>query len=241
MAIRRTSVLVDVSEELYYSLVEPLKKTRSLSKLIVALLESYENNGVVRQQVDNAIDGVDKLSDDAILNVASSMRESLRNLGIVSDMLEASSLEGLSAVERAESAVEGFGGMDGEPKQWGIPTTAPLLPEELNAVPDKVSEMSKRMDRLEELVTKSFDSITGKIDALMSSGMSVKSTGEVKTMPVGDNRASDEVKVFDEIKVSDEMKVVDEKSTVSLSESSVEEVEDDDFLNDLMSGNVVNF
>lgn len=235
MAIRRTSVLVDVSEELYYSLVEPLKKTRSLSKLIVALLESYENNGVVRQQVDNAIDGVDRLSDDAILNVASSMRESLRNLGIVSDMLEASSLEGLSAVERAESAVEGFGGMGGETKQWGTPTTAPLLPEELNAVPDKVSEMSKRMDRLEELVAKSFDSITGKIDALMSSGMSVKTTGEVKTVLEDNGKVANETKVYDEIKV------VDEKSTVSLSESSVEEVEDDDFLNDLMSGNVVNF
>ena len=86
--MRKTNIMVEFSEEVYDILVEPMKKNKSFSKLIAALVNGYLNDAYVRAYADDTLDDLRRASVDAFNESLDSMSESLSNMGLFTDELE---------------------------------------------------------------------------------------------------------------------------------------------------------
>ena len=91
---RKTNVMVEFSEEVYDSLVEPMKKNKSFSKLVAALIEGYINDSYVRAYADDTLYDLKRASVDAFNESLDSMSESLSNMGLYTDELESTAMMG---------------------------------------------------------------------------------------------------------------------------------------------------
>jgi hypothetical protein len=88
--------MIDVSDEVYADLVEPHKRQKTFSKLIVALLQGYISDPHIRAVVDDSFDDgrrtVVGSFEDSILD----MEASLAKMGLITDSLHANANAGYS-------------------------------------------------------------------------------------------------------------------------------------------------
>lgn len=145
--MRRTSVMIEVDDQVYDSLVEPLKRNKMFAKLISSLLNGYLNDSYVRALVDDNFEDVHKAVVGAFDELADSMEASLANMGLFVDEMEANAKAGYKKFQskREESAkgLNGFGKVnnDGTGSKDGG-----------NTAPDYVEALSARVDALERTV-----------------------------------------------------------------------------------------
>lgn len=92
--MRRTSVMLEFSDEVYDNIVEPMKKNKSFSKLLATLTEGYLNDGYIRAFADDNLENMRKAAVDSFSKSIDSMMGSLSNMGLFTDELEATATDG---------------------------------------------------------------------------------------------------------------------------------------------------
>jgi methyl-accepting chemotaxis protein len=83
--------MLEFSDEIYDSLVEPMKKNRTFSKLIVSLINGYIADGYIHAYVDDTLDDLKRAAVDSFNSSIDSMSESLSNMGLFTDELDSMS------------------------------------------------------------------------------------------------------------------------------------------------------
>lgn len=81
--MKKTSVMIEVSDDLYNDVVEPYKKKKGLGKLIVHLLEAYYTNESIHSYINGIVDGIENESTESLMNDLANMTQSLNMLGVL--------------------------------------------------------------------------------------------------------------------------------------------------------------
>lgn len=97
--MRKVNIMVDVSDEVYDSVVAPYKKSRGFSKLINSLLIGYLKDDYVAAYVDGTLDALKGKSYEAFDEAIASMNNSFATVGMLADSAESMMQEGINAVK----------------------------------------------------------------------------------------------------------------------------------------------
>ncbi len=150
---RKVSIMVDVDEALYTEVIEPHKKNRSFSKLILKLLEGYQQDEYVNAYGNDVVAELQAEADNAFQSSIDSMKATMINMEILKEEAEMTSEEGIDSFNtgefRAGSGVETDMG-DG------------LGSERLQRIEDEICEMKKSNAE----VMSALNLILGKLDGV---------------------------------------------------------------------------
>lgn len=103
--MKRTNILVEVSDGIYDNVVTPHKKAKTFSKLIATLLKGYIENEYIRAYAEDTLDDMHRASVDALDEVIGNMQQSLKNMGLYADELKETTEDGMSYFgEKVESS-----------------------------------------------------------------------------------------------------------------------------------------
>lgn len=91
--MRKVNIFVEVDEELYSNVIEPHKKQKSFSKLILKLLNGYYEDRYINAYGDGVVEEMNNESNESFQKALDAMKDSMINLNILK--------------EEAESVVEG--------------------------------------------------------------------------------------------------------------------------------------
>ena len=150
---RKVSIMVGVDEALYTEVIEPHKKNRSFSKLILKLLEGYQQDEYVNAYGNDVVAELQAEADSAFQASIDSMKATMINMEILKEEAEMTSEEGIDSFNtgefRAGSGVEtdmgdGFGS------------------ERLQRIEDEICEMKKSNAE----VMSALNLILGKLDGV---------------------------------------------------------------------------
>lgn len=109
--MRRVSVLMEVDENTYETIVEPRKKAKTFAKLMGALLEGYKNDGYIQAFVDGVLADMKKSTSSSLDKVIADMHVSLANLGLYTDDLKANAQSGKEMFsEKVDEVNTSYGG-----------------------------------------------------------------------------------------------------------------------------------
>ena len=147
--MRRTSVLLEFSENVYDSLVEPLKRSKSFSKFVSALVTGYLSDPYIKAYADGNLDDYKKASVSAFDDQLDEMSESLASMGFFADALESVSAGGKDHfVEKKKKAEEDgvYFGVSGKSPKGKSEGSESDYKKDLEGLENAVNA---RMDRLE--------------------------------------------------------------------------------------------
>ena len=99
---RKVSIMVDVDEALYTEVIEPHKKNRSFSKLILKLLEGYQQDEYVNAYGNDVVAELQAEADNAFQASIDSMRATMINMEILKEEAEMTSEEGIDSFNTGE-------------------------------------------------------------------------------------------------------------------------------------------
>lgn len=103
--MKRTNILVEVSDNIYDCVVSPHKKAKTFSKLIATLLRGYIENEYIRAYAEDTLDDMHRASVDALDEVIGDMQQSLMNMGLYAEELKDSTNDGMTYFsEKTESS-----------------------------------------------------------------------------------------------------------------------------------------
>ena len=150
---RKVSIMVDVDEALYTEVIEPHKKNRSFSKLILKLLEGYQQDEYVNAYGNDVVAELQAEADSAFQASIDSMKATMINMEILKEEAEMTSEEGIDSFNTGEfragsESEEGAG--DG------------LGSERLQRIEDEICEMKKSNAE----VMSALNLILGKLDGV---------------------------------------------------------------------------
>lgn len=150
---RKVSIMVDVDEALYTEVIEPHKKNRSFSKLILKLLEGYQQDEYVNAYGNDVVAELQAEADNAFQASIDSMKATMINMEILKEEAEMTSEEGIDSFNtgefRAGSGVE-------------LGTEEGLGSERLQRIEDEICEMKKSNAE----VMSALNLILGKLDGV---------------------------------------------------------------------------
>lgn len=157
--MRRTSIMIEFSDEVYDAIVEPMKKQKTFSKLVASLVEGYLEDGYIRAYGDDTLEDMRKASVSSFSASIDSMAESLSSMGLYTDELNSISLTGKTKFqEKAKKQSD-------EMKNMEKPSSND------NGVSVEVIEnINKRIDNMEN----SIDSKFSELIELLKSGVVTK-------------------------------------------------------------------
>lgn len=171
--MRRTSIMMEFTDEVYDSLVEPMKKNKSFSKLVASLLEGYLADGYIRAYADDTLEDMRRAAVSSFSASIDSMSESLSNMGLFSDELESLSTSGKTKFQ--EKAKKQSEDLDANG------STVSSNPE--------IDKLNKRIDDMQA----SIDEKLSQLLSVLSNG-SVNITSAVKTSKIEDSKITSDVK-----------------------------------------------
>lgn len=99
---RKVSIMVDVDEALYTEVIEPHKKNRSFSKLILKLLEGYQQDEYVNAYGNDVVAELQAEADNAFQASIDSMKATMINMEILKEEAEMTSEEGIDSFKTGE-------------------------------------------------------------------------------------------------------------------------------------------
>lgn len=157
--MRRTSIMIEFSDEVYDAIVEPMKKQKTFSKLVASLVEGYLEDGYIRAYGDDTLEDMRKASVSSFSASIDSMAESLSSMGLYTDELNSISLTGKTKFQdKAKKQSDEMKNME-----------KPLSND--NGVSAEVIEnINKRIDNMEN----SIDSKFSELIELLKSGVVTK-------------------------------------------------------------------
>lgn len=92
--MKKTNVMVEVSDDLYNEIVEPFKKRKGFGKLVVQLLEAYRTNESIYSYINGTLDGLENEATEVLLQDLNNMAQSLNMFGILESQAESTIKEG---------------------------------------------------------------------------------------------------------------------------------------------------
>lgn len=131
---RKVSIMVDVDEALYTEVIEPHKKNRSFSKLILKLLEGYQQDEYVNAYGNDVVAELQAEADNAFQASIDSMKATMINMEILKEEAEMTSEEGIDSFKTGEFRAGSGVGTDAEEG---------LGSERLQRIEDEICEMKK--------------------------------------------------------------------------------------------------
>lgn len=131
---RKVSIMVDVDEALYTEVIEPHKKNRSFSKLILKLLEGYQQDEYVNAYGNDVVSELQAEADNAFQASIDSMKATMINMEILKEEAEMTSEEGIDSFNTGEFRA----GSESE-----VGTEEGLGSERLQRIEDEICEMKK--------------------------------------------------------------------------------------------------
>lgn len=150
---RKVSIMVDVDEALYTEVIEPHKKNRSFSKLILKLLEGYQQDEYVNAYGNDVVAELQAEADNAFQSSIDSMKATMINMEILKEEAEMTSEEGIDSFNTGEFR-EGSG--------VGTDAGEGLGSERLQRIEDEICEMKKSNAE----VMSALNLILGKLDGV---------------------------------------------------------------------------
>lgn len=150
---RKVSIMVDVDEALYTEVIEPHKKNRSFSKLILKLLEGYQQDEYVNAYGNDVVAELQAEADNAFQSSIDSMKATMINMEILKEEAEMTSEEGIDSFNTGEFRA---GSESGEKAEEGLGS------ERLQRIEDEICEMKKSNAE----VMSALNLILGKLDGV---------------------------------------------------------------------------
>lgn len=145
--------MVDVDEALYTEVIEPHKKNRSFSKLILKLLEGYQQDEYVNAYGNDVVAELQAEADNAFQASIDSMKATMINMEILKEEAEMTSDEGIDSFKTGEFRAGSEAGTDaGEG----------LGSERFQRIEDEICEMKKSNAE----VMSALNLILGKLDGV---------------------------------------------------------------------------
>lgn len=150
---RKVSIMVDVDEALYTEVIEPHKKNRSFSKLILKLLEGYQQDEYVNAYGNDVVAELQAEADNAFQTSIDSMKATMINMEILKEEAEMTSEEGIDSFNTGEFRA---GSESEEEAKEGLGS------ERLQRIEDELCEMKKSNAE----VMSALNLILGKLDGV---------------------------------------------------------------------------
>lgn len=150
---RKVSIMVDVDEALYTEVIEPHKKNRSFSKLILKLLEGYQQDEYVNAYGNDVVAELQAEADNAFQSSIDSMKATMINMEILKEEAEMTSDEGIDSFKTGEFRA---GSESVEKAEEGLGS------ERLQRIEDEICEMKKSNAE----VMSALNLILGKLDGV---------------------------------------------------------------------------
>lgn len=145
--------MVDVDEALYTEVIEPHKKNRSFSKLILKLLEGYQQDEYVNAYGNDVVAELQAEADNAFQASIDSMKATMINMEILKEEAEMTSEEGIDSFKTGEFRAGSEAGTDAGEE---------LGSERLQRIEDEICEMKKSNAE----VMSALNLILGKLDGV---------------------------------------------------------------------------
>lgn len=243
--MKRTSVLLEFSDGVYDTLVEPLKKNRAFSKFLSALVDGYISDPYIRAFADGNLDEFKKASVAAFDEQLDEMSESLANMGFFADELEAMSAGGKAHFTN-------------KAKQHSQPSTAfHSKPEEVSSdeTDNKdIKDINARMDRMEANMNAFFTTMMTMLQTQSPVGQAQTPSYVAPNSGISFNNSADSQKSVTPPVVEKHVEKVEKpvvptsNSTGSLKEEKTKQDTDDsedsvadDFMSSMLDGNMFVF
>lgn len=228
--MRRTSIMLEFSDDIYDSLVEPLKKNRTFSKLVVSLINGYIEDGYIRAYVDDTLSNLKKAAVDSFNSSIDSMSESLSNMGLFTDELNSvSSSAKTKFTEKYNEASKG------------------VKPESRVDSKGDIDKINKRIDDMQEDVNAKLSTLIDLISSLKMGSVPVKKNVENVIPDVNvKNSVENVIPDFPSVK-KDVENVIPDVSNVKSDVENVETTDTEeekealDFMSNLLNGNSFEF
>lgn len=150
---RKVSIMVDVDEALYTEVIEPHKKNRSFSKLILKLLEGYQQDEYVNAYGNDVVAELQAEADSAFQASIDSMKATMINMEILKEEAEMTSDEGIDSFKTGEFRAN---------SESEVGTEDGLGSERLQRIEDEICEMKKSNAE----VMSALNLILGKLDGV---------------------------------------------------------------------------
>ena len=152
---RKVSIMVDVDEALYTEVIEPHKKNRSFSKLILKLLEGYQQDEYVNAYGNDVVAELQAEADSAFQASIDSMKATMINMEILKEEAEMTSEEGIDSFKTGEFRA-------GSEVETDTDLGDGLGSERLQRIEDEICEMKKSNAE----VMSALNLILGKLDGV---------------------------------------------------------------------------
>ena len=152
---RKVSIMVDVDEALYTEVIEPHKKNRSFSKLILKLLEGYQQDEYVNAYGNDVVAELQAEADNAFQASIDSMKATMINMEILKEEAEMTSEEGIDSFNTGEFRAGSESGV-------GTGMGDELGSERLQRIEEEICEMKKSNAE----VMSALNLILGKLDGV---------------------------------------------------------------------------
>lgn len=146
--MKKTNVMIEVSEDLYNEVVEPYKKRKGFGKLVVQLLEAYRTNESIYSYINGTIDGLESEATEELLKDLNNMAQSLNMFGVYQNQAEVVIDEGKRAFnEFSNKAKEDSSKFEASPREMS--KDKPLTKEDVvSIVNDSVSDIKNMLEEL---------------------------------------------------------------------------------------------
>lgn len=146
--MKKTNVMIEVSEDLYNEIVEPYKKRKGFGKLVVQLLEAYRTNESIYSYINGTIDGLESEATEELLKDLNNMAQSLNMFGVYQNQAEVVIDEGQRAFnEFSNQARKDSSRFEASPREKS--EDKPLTKEDvISIVNDSVSDMKNMLEEL---------------------------------------------------------------------------------------------
>lgn len=147
--MKKTNVMIEVSDDLYSEIVEPYKKKKGFGKLVVQLLEAYRTNDSIYSYINGAMDELETEATEELLKDLNNMAQSLNMMGVLHNQAEVVIDEGQRAFDEfGESAYKDsakYGGATSSSKEKEVMLTKEDVVEIVN---ESVSDIKSMLENL---------------------------------------------------------------------------------------------
>lgn len=171
--MKRTNLLLEVSDEVYSQLVEPMKRAKSFTKLVQSLLNGYIRDPYIRSFVDNTLEESRRAAFESLNQAFAEMEDLVSKMGMTADEIGVAAEAGQQQFsQRRKDAAEELNSKDAGLR--GNSTNA----KEVNAESSKdYEDLSARVDGLERTINENFSALFKAIQNL-GQDMPTRSDGQ---------------------------------------------------------------
>ena len=230
--MRKVNIMVDVSDEVYDTVVVPFKKSRKFSELINSLLTGYLKDNYVASYVEGTLDTLKNESARSLDEAIESMNQSFAMVGMLADEASDMMSNGIDAVKVREKEKNVAGQKErfaSESSKEDKDSVKENLLKEVDELKKQNNEMGRSLRKILKALNMDFDEVTADIDddtSVESAKEEASATVEAKSVsevPNEDTRS----KEVEERSYTPEIHKESEKPVVEVVEQHSKDKDDD--------------